>query len=81
MLAAMSSPETLDRMTHPEIRIEDPYTVDVNDRIAAAIAASPTGRVRVYMLNAHGEWDTDETADIVELDEHGNVAVIDPGTA
>lgn len=76
----MSDPETHDRMDHPEIRIDEPFFAAANTKIAAAIEASPTGSVRVYMLGASG-WDTDETADICTLDEHGNVVCIDPGAA
>lgn len=69
------------RMAHPEIRLSDPYAADVDDKIRAAIIASPTGAVRAYMLNRHGKWDTDETADILALGDHGAIECIDPGTA
>lgn len=80
-IPTMSDPETSSRMEHPEIRIADPFADDVNDRIAAAVAESPTGSVRVYMTDRHGLPDTDETADIVSIDENGNLVVTDPGTA
>lgn len=76
----MTSPEEVDRMTHPALRIAEPYADTTDDTIRAAIAASPTTAVRVYSRNAHGEWDTDETADIVTLDEHGNLFAVDLGS-
>lgn len=76
----MTTPEEVDRMTHPALRIEVPYFSAANADISEAVKASPTGAVRVYMLGPSG-WDTDETADVCTLDEHGNVVCVDSGTA
>ena len=76
----MTSPEEVDRMTHPAIRIAEPYAETTDDEIRAAIADSPTTAVRVYNRSTDGEWDTDETADIVTLDDFGNIVAIDLGS-
>ena len=76
----MTSPEEVDRMTHPALRIAEPYAETTDDEIRAAIAASPTTAVRVYNRDAAGVWDTDETADVVTVDEFGNLLAIDLGS-
>ncbi len=77
---------TPDRMKHPRLDIEPreheleddaadiAWNADVNARIAAAIAASPTGAVRVYF-----DGDDDETADVLGL-EDGALVVLDGGS-
>lgn len=77
---------TPDRMAHPRLDIEPrphaqddddrdiAWNADVNERIEAAIAASPTGAVRVYF-----DGDTDETADVITLAGDG-LHVLDGGS-
>jgi hypothetical protein len=73
-MAAMTDPETVDRAAHPRLDITEPYADDTNDRIIAAVKASPTTAVRVYYPH-----DDDESADVLTLDNHGDLIVIDPG--
>jgi len=68
-----------DRMSHPRLDLTDPYADDVDDTIRAAITASPTGAVRIYSRDSAGEWDTDDTADIVTVVD-GMLLAVDLGS-
>lgn len=71
---------TDERMRHPSLRLEEPFANDADAKIRAAIGASETGSIRLYQFQEwSGQWDTDESADIVTLRD-GELAVLDEGT-